>query len=224
MPDPQTLHAVVFRVGDLLCAAPAGIVREILPVLQPTRIPGVAEAVDGLVNVRGALLTVLDAHRLLARDRSSADEGAIVVGGPAFKHVFPGRHGGTTSFGAWGHTNGEWGVMFQNDERIYSHPGLPDDGRGLNLITRFSWSKTTTFPPLYFGASLAWHGLWARDNDTVGVGFGYFTKLGGGDELFFEAFYKARLTHWFSVQPDVQLYRIDGVPTVLLGLRLKLKV
>ena len=79
MPDPQTLHAVVFRVGDLLCAAPAGIVREILPVLQPTRIPGVPEAVDGLVNVRGALLTVLDAHRLLARDRSSADEGAIVV-------------------------------------------------------------------------------------------------------------------------------------------------
>ena len=79
MPDPQTLHAVVFRVGDLLCAAPAGIVREILPVLQPTRIPGVPDAVDGLVNVRGTLLTVLDAHRILGRERTASDEGSIVV-------------------------------------------------------------------------------------------------------------------------------------------------
>jgi chemotaxis signal transduction protein len=79
MPDSQTLHAVVFRVGDLICAAPAGIVREILPALQATRIPGVGDAVDGLVNVRGALLTVLDAHRLLGRERLTQDEGSIIV-------------------------------------------------------------------------------------------------------------------------------------------------
>ena len=79
MPDSQTLHAVVFRVGDLICAAPAGIVREILPALQATRIPGVGDAVDGLVNVRGALLTVLDAHRLLERTRRDDDEGSILV-------------------------------------------------------------------------------------------------------------------------------------------------
>jgi purine-binding chemotaxis protein CheW len=79
MADSQTLHAVVFRVGDLTCAAPAGIVREILPVLPATRIPGVSGSVDGLVNVRGALLTVLDAHRLLGRERLAGDEGAIIV-------------------------------------------------------------------------------------------------------------------------------------------------
>lgn len=79
MPDPQTLHAVVFRVGDLICAAPAGIVREILPALTATRIPGVGAAIDGLVNVRGALLTVLDAHRLLDRERPPEDEGSIIV-------------------------------------------------------------------------------------------------------------------------------------------------
>lgn len=79
MPDSQTLHAVVFRVGDLICAAPAGIVREILPALSATRIPGVGHAVDGLVNVRGALLTVLDGHRLLGRERPAADEGSIIV-------------------------------------------------------------------------------------------------------------------------------------------------
>ncbi|MBL8950527.1 MAG: carbohydrate porin [Myxococcaceae bacterium] len=154
----------------------------------------------------------------------SPDEGAIGVGGVALKHVFPGRHGGTTSLGGWAHTNGEWGVMFQNDERIYSHPENPDDGRGLNFITRFSWSKTSVFPPLYLGASLAWHGLWARDNDTVGAGFGYFQRQGGGEELFFEVFYKARLTHWLSVQPDVQVYRVNEAPSALFGLRAKLKI
>jgi purine-binding chemotaxis protein CheW len=79
MADSPTFHAVVFRVGDLICAAPAGIVREILPPLPATRIPGVASAVEGLVNVRGALLTVVDAHRLLNRLRRETDEGAIIV-------------------------------------------------------------------------------------------------------------------------------------------------
>ena len=79
MANSPTFHAVVFRVGDLVCAAPAGIVREILPPLPATRIPGVDAAVEGLVNVRGALLTVVDGHRLLGRDRRASDEGAIVM-------------------------------------------------------------------------------------------------------------------------------------------------
>jgi purine-binding chemotaxis protein CheW len=79
MPDSPTLHAVIFRIGALVCAAPAGIVREILPRLPATRIPGVAEAIEGLVNVRGSLLTVLDGHVLLRQARREEDEGAIVV-------------------------------------------------------------------------------------------------------------------------------------------------
>jgi purine-binding chemotaxis protein CheW len=79
MPDSPTLHAVIFRIGALICAAPAGIVREILPRLPATRIPGVAEAIEGLVNVRGTLLTVLDGHVLLQQTRQAEDEGAIVV-------------------------------------------------------------------------------------------------------------------------------------------------
>ncbi|MGH2709011.1 MAG: chemotaxis protein CheW [Gemmatimonadales bacterium] len=79
MADPPTLHAVIFRIGALICAAPAGIVREILPRLPATRIPGVAEAIEGLVNVRGTLLTVLDGHVLLQQARREGDEGAIVL-------------------------------------------------------------------------------------------------------------------------------------------------
>jgi chemotaxis signal transduction protein len=39
----------------------------------------VPDAVEGLVNVRGSLLTVLDGHLLLQQDRRLSDEGAIVV-------------------------------------------------------------------------------------------------------------------------------------------------
>ena len=79
MANSPTLHAVIFRIGALNCAAPAGIVREILPRLPATRIPGVAAAIEGLVNVRGSLLTVIDGHRLLHQERRAEDEGAILV-------------------------------------------------------------------------------------------------------------------------------------------------
>jgi purine-binding chemotaxis protein CheW len=79
MANSPTLNAVIFRIGALICAAPAGIVREILPRLPATRIPGVAQAIEGLVNVRGTLLTVLDGHTLLQQERRVEDEGAIVV-------------------------------------------------------------------------------------------------------------------------------------------------
>ncbi len=79
MANSPALHAVIFRIGEVICAAPAGIVREILPRLPATRIPGVPDAVEGLVNVRGSLLTVLDGHLLLEQSRQQSDEGAIVV-------------------------------------------------------------------------------------------------------------------------------------------------
>lgn len=79
MADSAPLEAVLFRIGDLLCAAPTGLVREILPRLPATRIPGVSEVVEGLVNVRGTLLTVVDGHGLLAREPLPADEGGIVL-------------------------------------------------------------------------------------------------------------------------------------------------
>ena len=79
MANSPALHAVIFRIGEVVCAAPAGIVREILPRLPATRIPGVPDTVEGLVNVRGSLLTVLDGHLLLQQDRRVSDEGASVV-------------------------------------------------------------------------------------------------------------------------------------------------
>ena len=79
MSSADTLPVVVFRIGDLTCAAPAARVREVLPRLPATRIPGVPGAVEGLVNLRGGLLTVIDGHLLLGRAAGPGAEGGILV-------------------------------------------------------------------------------------------------------------------------------------------------
>src|SRR5207248_10700120 len=53
MSDAAVVRLLLFRVGALLCAAEAERVREILPWLAPTRIPGAPPVLAGLVYVRG---------------------------------------------------------------------------------------------------------------------------------------------------------------------------
>src|SRR5216117_388243 len=65
MGDAQVVRLLVFRVGNLTCAAAAEVVREILPPLNTTRIPGAPPVVAGLVNVRGTLVTVVEGWRAL---------------------------------------------------------------------------------------------------------------------------------------------------------------
>ena len=62
---------LVFRVGTLTCAAEVDHVREILPRLPTTRIPGAPPVVAGLVNVRGTLVTVVEGWRALAPTETS---------------------------------------------------------------------------------------------------------------------------------------------------------
>jgi purine-binding chemotaxis protein CheW len=68
MADTSLVSLVVFGVGDLLCALPVSVVSEIVPAQQAARIPGALEGVEGLVNVRGRLLTVMDGRRMMARE------------------------------------------------------------------------------------------------------------------------------------------------------------
>jgi len=72
----------LFRVGRLVCAAEAERVREILPRLQPTRIPGAPPVVAGVVNVRGTLVTVVEGWRALRQPEPQPDgEGGGAGGG-----------------------------------------------------------------------------------------------------------------------------------------------
>ena len=65
MSDAKVVRLLLFRVGQLVCAAEADRVREILPRLTPTRIPGAPPVVAGLMNVRGTLVTVVEGWRAL---------------------------------------------------------------------------------------------------------------------------------------------------------------
>jgi purine-binding chemotaxis protein CheW len=75
MSDGGTVRLLVFRVGALACAAAAETVREILPRLEPTRIPGAPPMVAGLVNVRGSLVTVVDGWRALDQPAPTGETG-----------------------------------------------------------------------------------------------------------------------------------------------------
>ena len=75
MSDAAGVRLLLFRVGALLCAAEAERVREILPWLAPTRIPGAPPVVAGLVNVRGTLVTVVEGWRALRQPEPPGDAG-----------------------------------------------------------------------------------------------------------------------------------------------------
>jgi len=180
-----------------------------------------------------------------------AGAGYTLVGGAAATHHYgpADRDGGTTSAGVWWQSDditevgvamprtfaSDAGWFVQNDERIYLHPENPDDPRGLTVILRVSGARPDRTPVTrYAGGSAAWHGIGPRRNDTVGVGAGTFRvaePLGGSpgprDEYFAEAFYKLRLTSFFSLQPDLQWFHHpggDGADAVVAGLRVKVKL
>jgi purine-binding chemotaxis protein CheW len=73
------LRLLLFRTGGQVFAVDAGAVREILPATPSTRIPGAPSAVRGLVNVRGTLVTVLDAGRAIGLGSPPVAAGGTVV-------------------------------------------------------------------------------------------------------------------------------------------------
>jgi len=79
MADASPVRLVVFQVADLTCAVPVATVREIIPTQPATRIPGAPRAVDGLVNVRGSLLTVVSGHLVLDRPSTSEADRSVLV-------------------------------------------------------------------------------------------------------------------------------------------------
>ena len=80
MADPGASRLVLFRLGSQLWAAPASVVREVIASVPVTRIPGTAQAVAGLVNLRGTLLTVVDGRRALGvAEREGAAESILVL-------------------------------------------------------------------------------------------------------------------------------------------------
>ncbi|MDP3774680.1 MAG: chemotaxis protein CheW [Gemmatimonadales bacterium] len=74
------LKLLLFRSGGQVFAVEAGAVQEILPATPPTRMPGAPGAVRGLVNVRGTLVTVVDAAEAIGLPSGlAAGSGTVIL-------------------------------------------------------------------------------------------------------------------------------------------------
>jgi purine-binding chemotaxis protein CheW len=79
MADFTGVRLLIFRVADLTCAAEVKVVREILPRLPATRVPGAVASVNGIINVRGNLVTLVDARRALGRPLANGHQSVVVL-------------------------------------------------------------------------------------------------------------------------------------------------
>lgn len=67
---PGQWTGIGFRLGDLNLAASIGDIREILPFPSLTKVPGAAEWLLGIANIRGTLAAVIDLRGFLDGDET----------------------------------------------------------------------------------------------------------------------------------------------------------
>ena len=77
--DPNATPTLLFRVGNVVYGCDIGDAQEILPLRPATRLPGAPSYVRGLINVRGAIVTVLDVRVRLDPSRPPIEEGSILL-------------------------------------------------------------------------------------------------------------------------------------------------
>ncbi|MDP3910688.1 MAG: chemotaxis protein CheW [Gemmatimonadales bacterium] len=119
MSDATRARLLVFRVGTLVCAAEVDQVREILPRLPTTRIPGAPPVVAGLVNVRGRLVTVVEGWRALKQEAPATGEGVANSGSMLVLNLgqtTPGSAGGAGGGADQAQEQGDRLVGFTVDE------------------------------------------------------------------------------------------------------------
>lgn len=72
---PVATRTLLFRVGRRVYGCDIDCVREIIPWRRSTRLPGAPAHVQGLVNLRGTIVTVLDLAARLEPDAAPIGEG-----------------------------------------------------------------------------------------------------------------------------------------------------
>jgi|Deesub1362A_J573_1020465.scaffolds.fasta_scaffold00419_33 purine-binding chemotaxis protein CheW len=79
MNEAEELKLVVFKLGDEEYAAEVSQVREIIKLERITKLPRAPEFVEGIINLRGQLTTVLNLRKLFNLPESDAPNARIVV-------------------------------------------------------------------------------------------------------------------------------------------------
>lgn len=68
-----------FQIEDETYAHPARQVREILDYLPPVPVPGAQHCVEGVLNIRGEIVTIVSSKQLLQLTQANKDSGHIIV-------------------------------------------------------------------------------------------------------------------------------------------------
>ena len=78
-PETPARRLLIFGVGGRVYGTEIEVVREVIPVRSPTRIPGAPPFVAGIVNLRGSLVTVVDLGLRLGGSAVDRETGSIVI-------------------------------------------------------------------------------------------------------------------------------------------------
>ena len=97
------------------------------------------------------------------------------------------------------------------------NPGNEKCGQGIGLFAEYGWApEDRSEVEQYVGGGLRWQGaIPDRDDDVMGLGVFnvYFSEKAGfsqHSETAFELFYKAKVTGWLAIQPDMQYITNPG--------------
>jgi purine-binding chemotaxis protein CheW len=77
--DPGESLCLLFRIDGRFHACSVAAVREVIPLRGVVRLPGSPGCIQGLVNLRGTVVTVLDLGRWLDADRPLLEAGSIIM-------------------------------------------------------------------------------------------------------------------------------------------------
>jgi purine-binding chemotaxis protein CheW len=77
--SPTDARTLLFRVGERVFGCDIEAVREIIPYRRATRLPGAPAYVQGLINLRGTIVTMLDLGRRLDAERPPVRDGSIIL-------------------------------------------------------------------------------------------------------------------------------------------------
>jgi purine-binding chemotaxis protein CheW len=78
-PHATGRRTLLFRVGETVYGCDIDDIREIVPFRAATRLPGAPPYVQGLINLRGTIVTVLDLGVRLEPTRSPVSDGSIML-------------------------------------------------------------------------------------------------------------------------------------------------
>lgn len=75
---PDEVRSLIFRAGERVYVCDVEAVREVVPLGLVTRLPGAPLFVRGLINVRGTIVTVIDAGAYL-HERPCDKDGMVML-------------------------------------------------------------------------------------------------------------------------------------------------